>query len=232
VKRLLIILAANVAALGLAGFRPDDARAQDTAAVAVNTKDGSSIFRLAFAIKRAAGDVVDNSNAAVAFASCTDCQTVAISIQIVLVTGDPEAVTPENIALAYNILCTGCDTLASAYQWVLSTGGAVHFSAAGNQELAQIRRELLALRGSELSGPDIQARIDELMQRLGRVLEHELVVVTQARPGPPPQETTSTEAPAQTTGTETVPTETVSTTPTEPATTDTTPTETAPTITP
>ena len=69
----------------------------DTAAVAVNTKDGSSVFRLAFSIKKVAGDVVDNANAAVAYSSCESCRTIALSIQIVLVTGDPETVTPENI---------------------------------------------------------------------------------------------------------------------------------------
>jgi putative peptide zinc metalloprotease protein len=215
-KRLLIIVATLFAALGLAGFRPDAAHAQDTAAVAVNTKDGSSIFRLAFAIKRAAGDVVDNSNAAVAFASCTDCQTIAISIQIVFVTGDPEVVTPENIALAYNVLCTLCDTLASAYQWVLSTDGQVHFTAEGNQAIAEIRRELRELGKSGLTGPEIQARVDELMRRLAQVLEHELVQAGKSGSSPPP--TTTEETPTQSTPTEPVPTEPA------PTTTETTPT--------
>jgi putative peptide zinc metalloprotease protein len=215
-KRLLIIVATLFAALGLAGFRPDAAHAQDTAAVAVNTKDGSSIFRLAFAIKRAAGDVVDNSNAAVAFASCTDCQTIAISIQIVFVTGDPEVVTPENIALAYNVLCTLCDTLASAYQWVLSTDGQVHFTAEGNQAIAEIRRELRELGKSGLTGPEIQARLDELMRRLAQVLEHELVQAGKSGSSPP--STTTEETPTQSAPTESVPTEST------PTTTETTPT--------
>jgi putative peptide zinc metalloprotease protein len=215
-KRLLIIVATLLAALGLAGFRPDAAHAQDTAAVAVNTKDGSSIFRLAFAIKRAAGDVVDNSNAAVAFASCTDCQTIAISIQIVFVTGDPEVVTPENIALAYNVLCTLCDTLASAYQWVLSTDGQVHFTAEGNQAIAEIRRELRELGKSGLTGPEIQARLDELMRRLAQVLEHELVQAGKSGSSPP--STTTEETPTQSAPTESVPTEST------PTTTETTPT--------
>ena len=50
----------------------------DTAAVAVNTKDGSSVFRLAFSIKKVAGDVVDNANAAVAYSSCESCRTIAL----------------------------------------------------------------------------------------------------------------------------------------------------------
>jgi putative peptide zinc metalloprotease protein len=223
VKRLVILLTALVAALALSALRPAAAHAQDTAAVAINTKDDSSLFRLAFAIKRAAGDVVDNSNAAVAIASCTDCQTIAISIQVVLVTGDPESVTPENIALAYNILCTACDTLASAYQWALSTDGQVHFTAEGNQAIAGIRQELRALARSGLSGAEIQSTLDDLMLRLARVLEHELVAAGRSGSSPPPA-TTTEQTPTESTQTATVPTETtVTTTPTETGTTTTTP---------
>jgi putative peptide zinc metalloprotease protein len=224
VKHLVILLTALVAALALSALRPDAAHAQDTAAVAINTKDDSSLFRLAFAIKRAAGDVVDNSNAAVAIASCTECQTVAISIQVVLVTGDPESVTPENIALAYNILCTACDTLASAYQWVMSTDGQVHFTAEGNQAIAGIRQELRALARSGLSGTEIQSRLDELMLRLARVLEHELVAAGRSGSSPPPPATTTEQTPTESTQTATQPTEsTVTTTPTDTGTTTTTP---------
>ena len=218
-KRLIVFAATLVAALSLAS----PAVAQDTAAVAINTKDGSSIFRLAFAIKRAAGDVVDNSNAAVAFASCTDCQTVAISIQIVFITGDPEAVTPENIAIAINQNCTLCDTLASAYQWVLTTNGNVHFTAEGNRAIAQIRHELRGLRDSGLSGPEIQARVAELMQRLADVLRNELVAAGHSGDRGPPA--TATSPPPE----EPVPT--VTQTETTPTTTETTPTETGETTT-
>jgi putative peptide zinc metalloprotease protein len=216
-RRVIVLLATFAVALGLAS----PAVADDTAAVAINTKDGSMVFRLAFAIKRAAGDIVDNSNAAVAFASCTDCQTVAISIQVVLITGDANVVTPENLAIAINQNCTLCDTLASAYQWVLTTDGQVHFTAAGNQAIAEIRHEIRSLRDSGLTGPDLQARVAELMQRLARVLENELVAAGSSGRAPPTttEETPTEPVPTVTTPTETVPTET---TPTETGETTTT----------
>jgi putative peptide zinc metalloprotease protein len=222
VKRFLITVAALVAALGLAAVRPDAALAEggDTAAVAVNTKDGSSIFKLAFQIKRVAGDVVDNSNAAVAFASCSNCQTVAISIQVVLVTDNPSTVTPENIALAINQNCTACETLASAYQFVFSTDGQVHFTAAGNQAIAEIRRELHDLGNSNLPIEQIQTRLQELMSRLAQVIDGELVAA--GRSGQPPPTTTAT-TPTESTPTETTPTVTTGTTPTDSVGTTTTP---------
>jgi putative peptide zinc metalloprotease protein len=225
-KRLLVLLATLAVAAGLAS----PALAQDTASVAVNTKDGSSIFRLAFAIKRAGGDVVDNVNAAVAFSSCTDCQTVAISIQVVLITGDAETVTPQNIAIAINENCTLCDTLASAYQFVLTTDGQVHFSAEGNREIAEIRRELQELRKSDLSGPEIQERLTGLMQRLAVVLRNELVAAGHSGQ-PPPQASTAT-ATTEETPTEPAPTTETPTTSTETTPPESTPTEPAETTTP
>lgn len=53
----------------------DDAPGGDNnAAVAVNTMDGATVFRLAFSVLMVANGVVDQTNTAYALASCTDCQ--------------------------------------------------------------------------------------------------------------------------------------------------------------
>jgi putative peptide zinc metalloprotease protein len=174
-RKLIIVLLALVASVTYSATVPNAAHAQTTAAVAVNTKDGSSVFRLAFAIKKVAGDTVESTNAAVAFASCDNCKTVAISIQVVLVIGDPNVVTPTNLALAYNYECTMCETLASAYQFVLGTGGPVHFTPEGQKAISEIRKELHDLLKQDLPIEEIQARVDALMKRLAEVLKSELV---------------------------------------------------------
>ena len=174
-RKLIIVVLAVVAAVTYSAAVPNAAHAQTTAAVAVNTKDGSSVLRLAFAIKKVAGDTVESTNAAVAFASCDNCKTVAISIQVVLVIGDPNVVTPTNLALAYNYECTMCETLASAYQFVLGTGGPVHFSPEGQKAINEIRKELHDLLKQDLPIEEIQARVDALMKRLAEVLKTELV---------------------------------------------------------
>ena len=161
----------------------------NTTAIAINTRDGSDIFRIAFAIRRAMGDVVDNGNAAVAFASCTDCETVAISIQVVLIMNDPSIVTPTNLAIAINQECTLCETLASAYQVILTTDGPVRFTPEGHREIAAIRRELLAMRNAGLTIEEILAALDALMDRFFRVLTEEMVDA-----GPPPAGSAETPA--------------------------------------
>ena len=237
-RRLLAITLALTVVAGAGLARPDGAHAQDNAAIAINTKDGSSIFRLAFSIKKVAGDVVDNTNAAVAYASCQNCQTVAIAIQIVFVTGDADVVTPTNLAIALNQDCSFCETLASAYQFVLGSDVSVHFSPEGRARIVEIQRALRELAKSDLSIEEIQARIDELMQQLAQVISTELVVTRRGEGeparGPPPQTTTAPDAttPTTTTTATTTPERTAPTTTTTTPTTTTGPTTTQPTTTP
>ena len=244
IRRLTLALLALVIAAAPAAARPNLAHA-DNAAVAINTKDGSSIFKFAFAIKRVAGDVVDQTNGAVAYASCTDCQTVAIAIEIVLVTGDPSVVTPTNVAIAINDQCELCITVADAYQFVLGTGGNVHFSPHGMQELRQIVNEIRDLGKQDLTAADVQARLETLVAQLRDVLVTELVAAGNSsgssaggQSQPPPESTTteptstpstpiSTEATTRSTTTETTTTTIEATTTPEttaaPETTTTTP---------
>ena len=176
-RRLLaVLLAAAALSAGPATLAPA-AQAQDQAAVAVNTKDGSSVFRLAFSVRRVMGDVVDQDNVALAYASCESCQTVAISIQILLVAGDPDVVTPTNLAVAINDMCTLCETLASAYQFVIGGNVKLTLTRDGRLQVNEIRRGLRELgRDEDLSIGEIQARTDELMEQLRQTLSEELVV--------------------------------------------------------
>jgi len=169
-RRLCALLLSLVVALAPA----TPALAQDNTAVAVNTKDGSSLFKLAFSIKKTLQPVVENGNAAVAYASCTECQTVAIAIQVVLVMGDVDTATPENVAIAINQDCTACETLAAAYQFVLSTGGVVRFTQEGRREITAIHKALQDLGKSDLSIEEIVAALDDLTDRLRVVLRDEL----------------------------------------------------------
>jgi len=216
-RRRFALLA--VLLVAFAGGVPSAAgQGQDNAAVAINTRDGSAVFRFAFKVRRAMGDVVDATNAAVAYSSCTDCQTTAIAIEIVLVMDNASVITPTNIAFAFNQDCTLCVTVADAYQFVLSTGGVVHFTAEGNQMLAQIKRELEALRHQSLTPDELQAKLDSIAKEIGVVLTTQLEPV-----GPPPSTPTPTTTTSPTTSEATT---TGATTTTQPTTTETTETTT------
>lgn len=164
----------------------------DSAAVATNTVDGRTVYAISLKIVQTASDTVDATNAAVAAASCTDCQTVAISLEAVLVIGSPTTFDPTNLALAINTSCTNCQTLASAYQTIVQNDTRVRISGAGRQEIAAIRRDLESLRTSGLDIVAVQQRVDEDAGRFLAVLQNEVYPV-----GPPSNTgTTSTASPA------------------------------------
>lgn len=175
-RRITLSLLALVIAGGLAAGKPDTALAgANNSAVAINTKDGSSLFRFAFKVSRVAGDIVDNQNSAVAYSKCQSCQTTAIAIQIVLVTGTPSTVKPENVSIAVNEQCTLCETFASAYQFVVGTGGPVKFTKLGRQEIAAIKRDIRGLKREDISPFELQQRMSGIVGRLRTVLKTQLV---------------------------------------------------------
>jgi len=211
-RRTAIAILATVLVFALAGASAAPGHAQDNAALAINTKDGTDIFKLAFKIVRVNQDIVDQSNAAVAFNSCEECQSIAVAFQIVLIFSDPDVVTPENLALAINYECDACVAFASAYQWALTTGGPVHFTAEGNMRLAELRKRLRELLKSDLTIEQLQAELDQIKTQVADILATELVAAgNQDESGTTTDDTTT--APPETTTEETTTEGSTTTTP-------------------
>jgi hypothetical protein len=193
-KRLALLVLGSMVAATCWVAAPASAQStgNDNTAVVTNTKDDSSVFKFAFKVTRAAGDTVDAGNAAAAVSSCNSCETVAVAIQVVLVSGTPDTYTPTNVAIAYNQDCSECTTLADAFQFVFGTGPRpAHLTPEGNRRLAEIRQEYEQLRHSGLPVDQLQARIEELAQEVYDVFRTDLVSAgpPQASPG---SETTMT----------------------------------------
>jgi putative peptide zinc metalloprotease protein len=173
-KRIAAVLATFLVAAGFGAATPSTAAAQDSKAIAVNLKDGAEVLKFAFKVVRVNRDVVDQRNAAVAYASCEACRTIAVAFQIVLVMSDPQVVTPENVALALNYECQSCETLASAYQFVFSVPEGFRFSSDAKRQIAEIRRALRELIRSGRPIAEIQAEIDALADELRTLLRAEI----------------------------------------------------------
>lgn len=177
---------------------PVTAHAQDNIAVAVNTKDGKSVFKLAFSVKKVSGDV-DSTNAAVAYASCTECKTVAAAIQVVLVSGDVDSATPQNLAIAINYDCTECETLAAAFQFVYGDGQELQFTDAGKARLRELKKQFHDLKHRE------DLTLAELAVEIARIAaEVQLVVETETEVKKAKEQATTTSTTAGTSTTTTV----------------------------
>jgi putative peptide zinc metalloprotease protein len=180
----------------------------DNVAVAIG-RDGKSVWAIRLKVAMVSSDVVDSGNAAVAAASCTDCQTVAIAIEGVLVTGDAEVVEPVNVALALNEGCENCQTLAEAYQSVIGTGGRVRITGEGRRTIADLRHQLEALRRSGLSLEQIAAEVDRIAGEFTQVLRTQIVPI-----GPQPVDASASPAASPSSEPSTQPTAEPSTEPT------------------
>ena len=154
-----------------------DAGSKDNlAAVATNTKNGSEVYSLRLKIVQTNDPVVDAQNVAIAYASCTDCTTVAISIEAVLVYSDYVTdVTPVNLAVAINDGCTSCQTVASAYQSVTQVDNRVRLTKAGKERIAELRKELRSIRHRHLSPDEIRAEAGRIANEFFQVLKTEVV---------------------------------------------------------
>lgn len=175
------LLVALALVLGVVNVATVGAAAQTNDAVAVNQKDGKSVFKLAFSVKKASGDI-DSQNAAVAYSSCTDCRTVAVALQIVLVAGESDSVTPENMALAINYQCSECETLAAAYQYVFADGQELEFTAEGKKRLHNIKKEFHDLKQrDDLTLQQLADEIARIAAQVAEVVDEELVAREKAK---------------------------------------------------
>jgi putative peptide zinc metalloprotease protein len=179
---LWICLAALAWAPSLALGAPPDIGDEQSRAVAVNTEDGASVFRLAFSVRWVSDGVVDQTNEAYALASCLDCRTVALAFQVVLVSGSASTVVPENRAVAYNEQCVACLTYASAFQLVLSVDGPSRLTGEGMSRLVRLWARLrdLERRIDDIPPADLLAEVAAAKAELLTIFTEELVPI-----GPP-----------------------------------------------
>jgi putative peptide zinc metalloprotease protein len=109
---------------------------------------------------RIPGPVAAPANVAQAYSSCTGCQTLAVALQVDLISADTRQATPENVAVAVNYACTDCDTVALAFQYVLTVDDPTQVPDRANQLMAQMRQELHGMQGDPtLTLSDAEARV-------------------------------------------------------------------------
>lgn len=152
----------------------DDRRKADNIAVAVTERDGGRAFDFAWEVIRQRRGTVDSRNVANAAARCVDCRATAIAFQVVLA-WNTDGVTPRNQAVAINDQCTRCVVYAGARQFVRVVSGPSRFTGAGRATLADVRNELRAIEGRDLTVDEQIAIVEAQEARVLRVLLEEVV---------------------------------------------------------
>jgi putative peptide zinc metalloprotease protein len=180
--------------------KPPAPAADGNQALAVNTRDGSVVYAVAFALVWAEDGPVDTANEAYAFASCKNCAAVAVGFQVVLVVGQANVVVPENLSAAANYNCVECLTYALASQLVVTLDGPL--SDAGTTELAALWERIADFGRNIQDYPlsEIQQRLNGFKAQILDVIERESAAgnSSSGRGSGSQPETTAGPAPAET----------------------------------
>jgi putative peptide zinc metalloprotease protein len=168
----------------------------DNQALAVNTKDGSIQYDVAFALVWVEDDSPAlQRNESYAFASCTGCAAVSVAFQVVLVTGDNHVAAPQNIAAAVNYDCVGCLTFALATQLFVTLDGPL--TEGGREELSRLWEEIADFGANIADVPlsEIQARLNAYEDQILQIIEKEQGPLTSSTPTPSPSPGGTTPSP-------------------------------------
>jgi len=138
----------------------------DNVVVVRNHQPGAFRWRARSAIAHDPGPSATNQNVAYAYASCTDCRTVAVAVQVVVLEGPVTDFRPANAAVAVNDSCLRCQTYAYGHQVVLSAGRMVELSADAEQRVDQLDHQMDQVAASSEGFDQMTSDLDQLTAQL------------------------------------------------------------------
>ncbi|MFF4156997.1 hypothetical protein [Streptomyces sp. NPDC001678] len=112
------------------------------------------------------------------------CRSVALSFQVITLSGHDVRLSAVNNGHAVNEHCDGCQTLAGAYQFVVSTAAPARLTADAQHRLADIHRRLDTLSASRLPAADLRRQADALADEVKALLSQP-TSLTAAHPARP-----------------------------------------------
>ena len=146
----------------------------DNQALAVNTTDNSVNYDVAMAMVWVEDDQALNTNEAIALSSCSNCVSVAVAFQVVVIVGDANVIVPQNLSTAANYDCFECITAAVASQLVVTVDALP--GEAQQVALSQLWAEIAAFAATipQLPLADIVDRLEEYKDEILAILEVEV----------------------------------------------------------
>jgi hypothetical protein len=178
-----------------------------------NTENGRLLVRSSVVLDRVGGKIVDPRNEAWAESSCTDCQTVAVALQVVVYKPGAPTATPLNLAVALNVECTRCVTVALAYQYVIPVGrdgdeGPTKVPFRVRQLIRELDRELNYFEQftnvRQIDPIEAEKRLVSIIDKYGELKQHLTAMRDERRtadlqsPSPSPTGTGGTPSPTPT----------------------------------
>ena len=183
-RRVLAVAVATLSLLSI-GAAPAVAGGPDNVVVSEATgAPGTAVTHSSVLAQPTGTNELTSANIASAEShDCFGCRAVAVAFEAVFATGHPSVVKPLNVATAVNLNCTGCDTFAFAFQYVVLTGGPAHLSAAGQEAVDQLSRDVAGVTAADLTFFERVAQLQALGARFRQIVDTELVHSGQSADG-------------------------------------------------
>ena len=173
-RRRLFAAVAIIAAVALAGPTPAGADGPANNVTVVNQSDGRAATSARTALMQDRAPAVGAENVALARASCTECRTVAVAVEVVAVEGSVTDFHPLNAAVAVNDACTRCETYAYARQEAIAVDGEFSPSAVGRDEIRRLSDAIDRLAASDEPFLQMGAELDGLVVQLLDAVRQEI----------------------------------------------------------
>jgi len=108
-------------------------------------------------------------NIALAYSSCTDCQSISVALQIALSSPDAQIQAPQNAALAFNVSCTRCHTVALAFQYAYAVEDPSLLPDEAQGLIREMDRELQTIHADPRIGlQEAEARVVSVVYRFNQ----------------------------------------------------------------
>jgi len=170
---------------------------------ASNRRDGRFELEGRADFVREQHDDVTAGNQAYAHATCTDCQTIALALQVVVYQRDAKNVAPRNFAIAVNDKCTRCLTVAVAVQYAIPVEDPKAVAPDIKDLVKELNREMNELeRIRQLNDGNVaqvEAQVNDIIARfdtLRAYLHEDRREAAPSEPAATPTPETATPAPA------------------------------------
>lgn len=127
-----------------------------------------------------------------AYSSCANCQTLAVALQINLISKSATYIHPQNAAVAVNYQCTNCHTIAYAWQYNMTVDDPTAVPNDVNQLMAAWRAELANIKTQSVTLGEAISRMNSVIgqfQSLAAYLDQkqdETTATTSPNASPPP----------------------------------------------
>ena len=175
-RRSLAVAALAAAACAVPGAAiGEEVRTQDNIAVAVTETDGAREFDFSWEVIRQRRGDVDSRNVAERGGALHRLPRDRDRLPGRARVGRHRRVVPRNQAVAINDQCTSCVVYAGARQFVRVVDEPARFTDAGRAILADVRDELRAIEGANLTVDEQIAIVEAQEARVLKVITEEVV---------------------------------------------------------